>query len=244
MNAWLFDLGNTRLKYAPLLHAGCLQPADVSASAHAGDHLADFDTTLPAHFDVAYVASVANEPLRVELLDALSRRCSRIELARTQPSMLGLQIAYAEPARLGVDRFLAMLGARESTPGALLVCGVGTALTLDLIDADGQHLGGRIAPSPDVMRDALHARAPQLPARGGCWVDWATATDDALESGCNAAALALVEQAVAQANARLQAPVTLLLHGGGADTLLARLPQAVHAPALVLQGLAAWARSG
>lgn len=250
MSAWLFDLGNTRLKFAPLptdVSAG-VQPSQVVAIAHVDGQLGLRDAAsspaLPDHFDVAYVASVAPEALRVELLDELTRRCTRIELARTQSSMLGLHVAYADPSRLGVDRFLAMLGARDVATGAVLVCGVGTALTLDLVDSDGRHLGGRIAPSPALMRDALHARAPHLPAHGGQWVDWAISTDDALESGCNDAALALVEQALAQARDRVQAPVTLLLHGGGADEIVARFPHAVHASALVLQGLAAWARSG
>ncbi|TZF80437.1 type III pantothenate kinase, partial [Cognatilysobacter lacus] len=159
MSAWLFDLGNTRLKCAPLV-------AGVVGTVHALPH-ADFvdglDSVLPERFDVAFVASVASDGLRVALLDALVRRCSRIELARTQAHFDGLRIAYATPARLGVDRFLAMLGARRHVPGPVLVCGIGTALTLDLVDGDGHHLGGRIAPSPQLMREALHARAPQLP---------------------------------------------------------------------------------
>lgn len=245
MSAWLFDLGNTRLKCAAL-PAGTapVQAADVLATPHANSGIAMLHAALPMRFDVAYVASVASEALRVDLLDALTQRCTRIEQVRTQPLFLGLRIAYAEPARLGVDRFLAMVGARDVAAGAVLVCGVGTALTLDLVDAQGQHRGGRIAPSPALMRDALRARAAQLPARGGQWVDWATDTDDALESGCNNAALAQIEQALEQAHALLRSPVTLLLHGGGADALLARLPQARPVPALVLQGLAAWARSG
>lgn len=239
MNAWLFDLGNTRLKCAPLVDGA---PGDVQALPHAQTALeAALEAALPARFDVAYVASVAAEPLRVALLDALSRRCSRIELARTQAAFDGLRIAYAVPARLGVDRFLAMLGARHRVEGALLVCGVGTALTLDLVDADGRHVGGRIAPSPQLMREALHARASQLPETGGARVDWADDTVDALESGCTGAALALVREAHADATARLGAPPALLLHGGGADALLPALPQAQAMPSLVLDGLARWA---
>ena len=79
---------------------------------------------------------------------------------------------------------------------AALVCGVGTALTIDLIDADGRHLGGRIAPSPTLMREVLHARAPQLPETGGDYVDFAADTEDALASGCEGAALALIERSL------------------------------------------------
>lgn len=246
MSAWLFDLGNTRLKCAPLEPQGV---GAVAALAHEGldalegDALhARLDALLPARFDVAHVASVAREPLRVALLDALVRRCTRIELARTLPAFDGLRIAYAEPSKLGVDRFLAMLGARRRIDGALLVCGVGTAVTLDLVDAAGLHRGGRIAPSPSLMREALHARAPHLPEAGGEWVDWATDTGDALASGCLGAVAALLREAHAAASATLEGDVALLLHGGGADTLRDALPQALDAPGLVLDGLAAWAR--
>lgn len=247
MSAWLFDLGNTRLKCAPL---GARGVGTVAALAHEGldDLDADalhgrLDGVLPARLDVAYVASVAREPLRVALLEALVRRSTRIELARTLPSLDGLRIAYAQPAKLGVDRFLAMLGARRRVAGAVLVCGVGTAVTLDLVDAAGRHRGGRIAPSPALMRDVLHSRAPQLPKHGGEWVDWASDTDDALASGCLGAAAALVRDAGDAARALLGTEATLLLHGGGADALRVALPQAIDAPGLVLEGLASWARS-
>lgn len=239
MNAWLFDLGNTRLKCAPLVDG---VPGEVHALAHGeGELAAALDAVLPPGFDVAYVSSVAGETLRVALLDALTRRCRRIELARTQAAFLDLRIAYAQPSRLGVDRFLAMLGARAHGREALLVCGVGTALTLDLVNADGLHRGGRIAPSPRLMREALHARAPQLPVDGGAWNDWATDTVDALASGCLGASLALLHEARASATTLLGASPRLLVHGGGAAPLLERLPGAVHRPSLVLDGLARWA---
>src|SRR5690606_42114445 len=65
--------------------------------------------------------------------------------------------------------------------GAALVVGVGTALTIDWLDAHGRHRGGRIAPSPMLMRAALHARAVQLPAAGGSYAEFAGDTVDALD---------------------------------------------------------------
>lgn len=238
MSAWLFDLGNTRLKCASLDGD---RPGPVHALAHAPGTLATaLDAVLPPRIDVAYVASVAGEALRVELLDALARRCRRIELARTQAAWAGVRIAYPVPSRLGVDRFLAMLGARARIDGAALLVGVGTAVTIDLLDAEGRHRGGLIAPSPELMREALHARAPHLPERGGALVDWARDTDDALESGCHGAVLGLVREAHARARAQLDV-VTLCLHGGGIERLRAAWPDACCEPSLVLEGLARWA---
>lgn len=239
MSVWLFDLGNTRLKCAPLLGG---RAGDVIALPHREADLAGaLAQVLPTRIDVAHVASVANETLRVALLDALSLRARRISLARTQGAFRGFRIAYAQPHKLGVDRFLAMLGAHARFDEPVLLCGVGTALTIDLIDADGRHRGGRIAPSPTLMREALHDRAPQLPTLGGQFADFAADTEDALASGCEGAALALIEASRASASRMLGRPPRLVLHGGGVEELAARLPESTQANALVLDGLAIWA---
>jgi len=242
MSTWLFDLGNTRLKCAPL-RDGVVGAA--VGFAHDGDALAtDWTSVLPAHFDEAVVASVAAPARTAQLLDALTARCGRITIARTLAHLGGVRIAYAEPSRLGVDRFLALLAAHARGAQPWLVVGVGTALTIDLLDADGLHHGGRIAPSPTLMREALHARAAQLPGEGGTFVEFADDTLDALASGCDGAALALVERSLKKASMRTTATPTLLLHGGGADALRPHLGSSVSVPDLVLEGLACWARLG
>ena len=236
---WLFDLGNTRLKCAPLVDGAC---GEVVALAHGeADFLSKLDALLPQRGGVAHVASVVSAERTVDLLERLASRFARIDVARSQADCAGVRVAYADPSKLGVDRFLALLAA-HARGDATFVVGVGTALTLDLIDAGGQHHGGRIAPSPSLMREALHARAPVLPLTGGTRVDFASDTTDALASGCEGAALALVADGLAAARERLGIAPTLLLHGGGASALRSALPEAVFAPALVLEGLACWAR--
>lgn len=237
MSDWLLDLGNTRLKCAPLLADGGIGP--IRAIAHdAGDAWLQ---ALPQG-ETAWLASVVAVPLRVRVLQALCGRFARIQRATTLPRYGRLRIAYPEPARLGVDRFLAMLAASAAGSSALVV-GVGTALTVDLVDAEGQHRGGRIAPSPGLMRQALHAQVPALPETGGRYAEFADATEDALASGCEGAAIALVERSLARAAALLGHTPALHVHGGGAAALAGHLPVHVAAPGLVLQGLAHWARA-
>ncbi len=245
MTTFLFDLGNTRLKYTPLRDDGRL--GDIVAVAHDGDALPPgWDAALPARFEAAALTTVGSATLRARLLNALTARCGRISIARTVPAYDSLRIAYPQPDTLGADRFLAMLGARARGVYAndtrpWLVVGVGTALTLDLIDGDGLHRGGRIAPSPALMREALHGRAAQLPERGGECVAFADNTADALRSGCDGAALALIERGLHDAGTILGTMPALILHGGGVDALSGLSGNATRAPALVLEGLAAWA---
>jgi type III pantothenate kinase len=233
MSTWVFDLGNTRLKWARVDPDGL--PGETHAIAHgaASDWLRD----LPSG-DVACVASVADEARRVALLDALSTRFARVHRVHTQPRCGPLQVAYPIPAHLGVDRFLALLDACGRGPA--LVVGVGTALTIDLLDADGRHRGGRIAPSPELMREALHARASVLPPAGGAYAEFADDTAPALASGCEGAAIALVERSLAQATTVLGVAPALRLHGGGGGMLRRWLPAHDWVPDAVLRGIARW----
>lgn len=238
MSTWLFDLGNTGLKFARWRNG---QLEDMQRVDHDGaGFAADWTAQLPSRFHIAWIASVGPAALTVELIDALTARGRRISMARTQQDFSGMRIAYAKSERLGVDRFLALLAARARAARPWLVVGVGTALTIDLIDAAGVHRGGRIAPSPTLMRESLHARAPQLPPSGGANVMFADDTDSALASGCEGAALALVEQSQQAAVALLGSKPSVLLHGGGAAVLAPALPDAIIAPSLVLEGLAQW----
>ncbi|KAB7769112.1 type III pantothenate kinase [Xanthomonas maliensis] len=236
MSDWLFDLGNSRFKYAPLQGQ---RAGDVQAWAHGAEAMdAAALAALPSG-RIAYVASVAAASLTERVLAGLQTRFAQVQAVHTAAACAGIRIAYADPRRFGVDRFLALLGARAEVP--VLVAGVGTALTIDLLDADGRHHGGRIAASPTTMREALHARAVQLPPAGGDYVELANDTADALASGCDGAAVALIERSLWHAQHTLGIPVRLLLHGGGAPPLLPLLPQAQFRAALVLDGLATWA---
>ena len=243
MSRWLFDLGNSRLKCAPLQGDGSL--GEVVALAHEQAEFArELQRLLPERADSACLASVASPALTAAVIEVLTQRFRCISMARSSAQSAGVRIAYAEPARLGVDRFLALLAAHGRGPGPWLIAGVGTALTIDLLDRDGLHRGGRIGPSPRIMREALHVAAAQLPPEGGEYLEFASDTADALASGCEGAALGLIDRSLAQATRMLGEAPVLLLHGGGADMLAPHFPDALRAPALVLEGLASWSRAG
>lgn len=239
---WLFDLGNTRLKWA-VLDAGRLVERD--ALAHSAS---DFERVLQGRLEAlprpsrALLASVAGDDLAARVAAIAARSGVVCERVHTVAEAAGVRIAYAQPSRLGVDRFLSLLGAFRRGGGPWLVAGVGTALTIDLLGADGSHLGGMIAPSPTLMREALARRAPQLDVADGERRDFASDTPDALVTGCDVAAVGMITHAHALAARRLGQPPRLLVSGGGAPDLLAALPVAHEfVPDLVLDGLAALA---
>ncbi len=240
---WLLDLGNSRLKLAPWRAGRGL--GEVQAWPHAA---ADFGTQLQRWLegtgagDIAWLASVAPSEITATVAESLARRGMPARRVRTRPACGGVRIAYAEPSRLGVDRFLALLGAQARGPGPWLLVSAGSALTVDLLDASGQHLGGVIAPSPEHMRAALAARFPALAYAGGEACDFGTDTADALAGGSLGAAAGLVERCHRQATRLLGRAPQLLLAGGGGERLGAWLDlPAQPAPALVLEGMAVYA---
>ncbi|MBY4597519.1 type III pantothenate kinase [bacterium BD-1] len=240
---WLLDLGNTRLKVAPWSPGRAL--GEMQAWAHGA---ADFAPSLQrwlaqlAAGDRCWLASVASSELTATVAEALARSGHPATRVRTLAECAGVRIAYAEPSRLGVDRFLALLAAHARGLGPWLLVSAGSALTVDLLDAGGQHRGGVIAPSPEHMRSALAARFPALAYAGGEAQAFARDTADALAGGSIGAALGLVERSHREATRLLGQAPRLLLGGGGA----ARLAQSLDiehelAPALVLEGLAVYA---
>lgn len=247
----LIDLGNSRLKWR---WAGRADAA-VAAVGHRGQRAADLVSALPeplAPVAEIRIASVAGPELTVDLAAALRARFGLVPRIAAAAMTAGrLRNGYRDPQQLGVDRWLAMRAAlAEDPPIALCIVAAGTAFTLDLLDAGGQHAGGLIVPGLGLMEQALRggtgnlarlAGADPAPAgdgNGPLGLLVARATGEAMERG---AAWALAALAMHHFQ-RLQAHAPgarLLVTGGDAPRLAPLLPAvADYRPDLVLEGLA------
>lgn len=246
---WLLDLGNTRLKLARVDGDG-LGPVTALAHGEAGSEAA-LATALAAAVpgETAWLACVAPEPLRLRVEGLLVAHGLRPRRAATRPECAGVRIAYADPSRLGVDRFLALLAAR-ARGGDQLVVSFGSAITVDLLDARGVHHGGLIGIAPEHARQALVERFPALD-RGGATVDapiFGVDTPEAVAAGVHGQALGLVLAAWGDACVRLGHPPALMVGGGDApafaDALARRLPaELALREAMVLDGLRVYAEA-
>lgn len=231
----LLDVGNSRVKWAlakdarlgPVLHA-----------LHEGDAAAALNRVRLPEVDEVWVSDVTG-PASLEALGELLRaKCGAApSFAAVQARCLGLSCAYAEPARLGVDRWLMLLAAWRATGRGACVASVGTALTFDAVDDAGQHLGGCIAPGLMAMQRAVLA-ATRFPAADptedlhgdGLGRD----TEACVRQGAVHSALGLLER-LAQ---RYAAHGAWWLTGGDAPRLMPSLaPRWEYRPALVLEGL-------
>ena len=241
----LIDLGNTRLKWATW-NQSRLQAGGVFA--HADPSLVTElrrEWTGLVRVDAVLVASVLAPAREQELDDFVRERFSLpARFVRSPATALGVRNAYAEPARLGVDRFLALAALHAQQACAQMLVSVGTALTVDALDADGVHLGGLILPAPQLMRQAVLAGTARVGTAQGRYQELPDNTADAVVSGSLYAALGAIERFRAIAAHRLRAEPLLHLTGGGADEIAPMLPAASRAHDLVLRGLALWADSG
>jgi type III pantothenate kinase len=150
--------------------------------------------------------------------------------------------AYREPARLGADRFAALIGAHAHGAAPCVVVSAGTAISVDLLAQGGKHLGGIIVPGLRLMRDALNAGTAGVHAKPGQIVEMPDGTDDAVATGSALAAVGAIESLRARLAARTEASVRVLLTGGDAALLAPLLAPPVEvAEHLVLEGLAEFA---
>lgn len=147
------DIGNSAAKWRMLVGdeiraRGRYLPQDESSIAA----LLDCD---PAPEQI-WVASVAAPAAEAALSERLRQRWQVSPwFARSMTLAGGLRNSYANPSRLGVDRWLAMLAGWERAQGAVCVVDAGSALTIDLVAADGEHEGGYIIPGMALMERAL-----------------------------------------------------------------------------------------
>jgi type III pantothenate kinase len=245
---WLLDLGNTRLKLARSRAEGmelvtALAHDDVGFDAQLLQAMACASDGEPA---VAWLASVAPAGVRLRVEAALEAAGLAVQRASTKAECAGVRIAYADPARLGVDRFLGLLAAR-ARGGDQLVVSFGSAITVDLLDSHGRHHGGLIGIAESQARQALVERFPALDrGEGEPSMAFAIDTPDAVAAGTHRQALGLVLAAWDDACAALGRPPALLLGGGDApayaDALSRRLAaEVVRSDALVIEGLRVYA---
>ncbi len=194
--------------------------------------------------DHIWISSVASERAEAELRQLLAARWrSDPWFARTEAATGELVNSYGDPARMGVDRWLAMLGAWARGPGPLCVVDAGSALTIDLVDAFGRHRGGYIIPGPVLMERALLLDTDR--------VRFEEEVDPGLAPGTSTAEAVRHGIALAQAGAVALAlqrdPVDgsrVYFCGGGGELLMRLLERGgIHAPDLVFEGLEVMARA-
>jgi type III pantothenate kinase len=233
------DVGNSRAKWRLVNRDGIIVRGDYGPDPDSSKGALLSCTESLHHIWISSVAAPAQER---ELLALLEKQWGVTPwIARSQARTGSLCNSYVDPSRMGVDRWLAMLGAREREPGRLCVIDAGSALTIDIVSAAGQHEGGYIIPGPSLMERALLLDTDRV--RFEEEVEYAlspgTSTAQAVRHGIALAQAGAVTLALEQAGSE---PMALLFCGGAGENLMQLVQGGGQwVPDLVFEGLEAMA---
>lgn len=177
----LIDWGNTRLKFLLvkelLEFANQRQSVEADTATSVKDLVAQLEQSdAKENIDKVLIASVRSEPDNRELAEALNQPGVALFIAKTSKYACGVECAYQNPQQLGIDRWLAMIAGYQKTnreAGQTIgIVDIGSAITLDVVDPEGRHLGGHILPGKKLLSESLLNTAKvsidnSLPASSG-----------------------------------------------------------------------------
>jgi len=259
MSYLLIDIGNSYTKYATLNE-------NQRSSIHyvkSADFLnvLDLDSLkISASPASILLVSVANETLTRNIKSKLSQvfQCT-VQQIKTSATAMGVSCGYSDYALLGADRWVAMLAGfnrikAQSQAKPVLIVDCGTVVTVDVVDGNGQHLGGWMMPGLLLMNDALGEKASGIYAglkESALYSDFANtnkqqeplligqSTQQCVTVGGRLAEIGFIQQCFSVSEKLLGCAPLCILTGGGAKEIVPLLPMQVeYLPELVLDGLA------
>ncbi|MEE1868936.1 pantothenate kinase [Pseudomonas auratipiscis] len=191
------------------------------------------------------LVSVRSEEETISL-SALLHQCFGLRVLVAQPAkeVAGVRNGYEDYQRLGLDRWLAVLGAYRLSGGACLVMDFGTAAKADFVAADGEHLGGFICPGMPLMRSQLRTHTRRIryddasAERALSSMAPGRSTVEAVERGCVHMLQGFVRSQLDHARELWGEDFSVLLTGGDAPLVQEAAPTARVVPDLVFVGLA------
>jgi type III pantothenate kinase len=171
--------------------------------------------------DASIVSSTVPQ-LRPEWTEMASRYLGH-EMPVVGPGLrTGMPIRYDNPREIGPDRLVNAVAGYEKLGGPCVVVDFGTAVTHDIVSADGEYLGGVIFPGVEISLEALSDRAAALPR-----IDLVEpralvgkSTVDAIRSGVVYGFAAMVDGIVTRLREELGAGTHTIATGGLASTVV------------------------
>jgi type III pantothenate kinase len=246
----LIDIGNTRLKWG-CEKSGRIEQTGFLDSVRLSRSALDKSMSSIAKPKSAWVSSVGSPSSHKVLVEWLLQRYQlNAQVVKVRQPVTGFSNAYADLDSLGVDRWVAAIGARECAEvkeGAresaqvkdIIIVDVGTAITIDCLTADNIFQGGVIYPGYRLMHDSL------VGGTSGIKSEFfetdqivGKTTSECVNSGIAHGVAGAVERIVFEMQVSIGAETQILLTGGGAQALLGKARLDVrYEPNLVLHGL-------
>ena len=232
----LVDAGNSFIKWRTQEQGHVLAAGKVACTSCSD--LVNVWHELSPH--AAWICSVAGNDVNRDIELALHALVSKVHWLHARKEGHGIVSHYQPPESLGADRFAALVAAHRRQPGALVVVSVGTALTADMLTAEGHFLGGCIVPGPWLMQNALDMGTAGIrKGRLATSREWPRSTATAVAQGIGLALWGVVAEMIRRLQGSVGEPPTVLLTGGARRVLMPFVnAEVVEVDQLVLEGLA------
>ncbi|WP_163835750.1 type III pantothenate kinase [Spartinivicinus ruber] len=239
MNRLEIDVGNTRIKWR-YLEKGSFISKGALALAKTAELVSNLQMQGLVPQQIV-VANVAGDKVQSQLCVSCQQGWGvEPHFVKTQKNAYGIEVAYADVSKLGVDRWLAMLGCHHLYPDYnKVVVSLGSAITIDVIKSNGRHEGGYIVPGFRLMRESLRVNTAQVQVdkTDQQRIDLGKNTAEAVEHGMLKMVIAFIESVAAPIKLQNDQTVVVIT-GGDAATIASSLTvDYLHKPELVLDGL-------
>lgn len=212
----LIDIGNTRVKWA-LADKQLTLRGDGEDWSHLEPHRDSIHS--------AWVSCVGKRSTLKKVVKQIKELGSlHVNIAKVTPSASGLVNQYKDLDRLGVDRWVAAIGARAlQASGDLIVVDVGTAVTIDAVDAANNYLGGVILPGFTMMHDSLVGRTAGIRSqRQEALSVIGKNTQECVNAGAHYGVIGAIERIVSEMQVNLKSDSQkLIITGGDAEIVTA-----------------------
>ncbi|MFH1010304.1 MAG: type III pantothenate kinase [bacterium] len=197
-----------------------------------------------ANIEVGQIAGVAISSVVPEMTTVYARaaehRFTCKPLIISVEAVPWLKVRYDNPEQVGNDRLCNAVAAFAKFGGPTIIIDFGTATTFDIVAANGDYLGGLIAPGLETAAASLHHQAAKLPKVElafpqkviGC------STEKSIQSGILFGTVEMVEGLVKRIWTELSEPTKVVATGGLATLIFAHAKlDAFIEPDLVLEGI-------
>ena len=242
----LMDIGNTRIKWGVLENRALSGIDSLSITLSRDFDLKSLFLSVPSDVKSIVASCVLSKETQIKLTESFSDNFElAIEFIEPKNRFSGLTNGYTNPLKLGTDRWAAMIGAHNEFGGNILVVDMGTAITIDYINAEGMHKGGQILPGLksffnilDQSTGSINTKININDTAAQDIKKWGKNTDDAVISGAMSAISGAINAAVFSFKIEDSMP-SVILTGGDAIYFKDVFDYSLsYRPNLVLEGLA------
>ncbi len=241
----LLDLGNTRCKYAVLEESGIEKYGAKDYGPFGKLYGVKSLCDQYSEAEGIVISSVLSKSANSQINETLLRDgVSNIFFLHPEVNCFGVKLAYANPGSMGVDRVAALIAVNEKYSGKSCVVDCGTAVTIDALDAKGNHQGGVILPGIAAMQKSLLNDTKMEVNNEKAEFDvMANTTENAVHTGCISAVVGGIEYVVNKMASDFDSFDQIVWTGGDAELVQAYLSESSQAKpthsieTLVLDGL-------